>query len=80
MKKEEIIKTVLDLLDATKELNGEFQEGWEKEIEKGEELLVQLKQEQPSEEEKCPKCESKNIAQIMHACFRCVDCSWTFNP
>lgn len=45
IKIEKFIKTVSDLLEATKELNGEFQEGWDNEIEAGEDLLEFLKQD-----------------------------------
>lgn len=37
------IEIVKELLEATKELNGEHQEGWDEEIEKGEKLLEYLK-------------------------------------
>lgn len=47
MEIKEQIKIVTELLDATKELNGEFQEGWNEDISKGEELLKHLKQAQP---------------------------------
>lgn len=39
----EQIEITSKLLEATKELNGEFQEGWEEEIERGESLLDYLK-------------------------------------
>ncbi len=41
---QEQIQTVQDLLEGVRELNGEFQEGWENAIEKGEKLLEQLNQ------------------------------------
>jgi hypothetical protein len=39
---QEQIKVVKELLEATKELNGEYQEGWESTIEDGERLLNHL--------------------------------------
>jgi hypothetical protein len=42
MSKEEEAKIVKSLLNATKELNGEFQIGWDKEIREGERLMKQL--------------------------------------
>ena len=43
MELQEQIKIVKELLEATKELNGEYQEGWEEKIEDGERLLEYLK-------------------------------------
>jgi hypothetical protein len=43
MKTEEQIRIVQELLEATSELNGEYQEGWEEAIEDGEKLLEYLK-------------------------------------
>lgn len=39
------IEIVTDLLEGVKELNGEYQEGWDESIEKGEKLLTHLKWE-----------------------------------
>jgi len=43
MELQEQIEIVKELLEATKELNGEYQEGWEENIEDGERLLEYLK-------------------------------------
>ena len=43
MELQEQIKIITELLDATKELNGEYQEGWEEDIKNGERLLKYLK-------------------------------------
>jgi hypothetical protein len=43
MELQEQIKIVNELLEATKELNGEYQEGWDENIEDGERLLDYLK-------------------------------------
>ena len=40
---QEQIEIIKELLDATKELNGEYQEGWDENIEDGERLLEYLK-------------------------------------
>ena len=45
MTKQEQIETVKQLLQATKELNGEYQDGWQEEIDKGEQLLRHLQTE-----------------------------------
>jgi len=45
MKLQEQIEIVKELLEATKELNGEFQEGWDENIEDGERLLRHLQNE-----------------------------------
>ena len=45
MKDEKRIEIISKLLEATKELNGEFQEGWEEDIEQGEKLIKNLKAE-----------------------------------
>lgn len=45
MTKQEQIETVKQLLQATKELNGEYQDGWQEEIDKGEQLLQHLQAE-----------------------------------
>ena len=37
------IEIVTQLLEATKELNGEYQEGWDNDIENGEKLIEHLK-------------------------------------
>ena len=39
------IEIVKELLDATKELNGEYQEGWDEDIENGERLMEHLQSE-----------------------------------
>lgn len=41
----EQIEIIQNLIEATKELNGEFQEGWDDEIENGERLLNYLRTE-----------------------------------
>lgn len=43
MKIKKQIKVITELLEATIELNGEYQEGWDKDIENGEKLLLYLK-------------------------------------
>ena len=43
MELQEQIEIVKELLEATEELNGGYQEGWEENIEDGERLLVYLK-------------------------------------
>jgi len=43
MEIQEQIEIVKELLEATRELNGEYQEGWEEKIEDGERLLEYLK-------------------------------------
>jgi len=45
MELQEQIEIVKELLDATKELNGEYQEGWDENIEDGERLLEYLQSE-----------------------------------
>jgi hypothetical protein len=45
MKLQEQIKIVKELLEATKEINGEYQEGWNEDIEDGERLLEYLHSE-----------------------------------
>ena len=45
MKLQEQIEIVKELLEATKEINGEFQEGWDENIEDGERLLRHLQNE-----------------------------------
>ena len=45
MKLQEQIEIVKELLEATKELNGEYQEGWDENIEDGERLLEYLQSE-----------------------------------
>ena len=42
MELQEQIEIVKELLEATKELNGEYQEGWDENIEDGERLLEYL--------------------------------------
>jgi len=42
MKLHEQIEIVEKLIEATKELNGEYQDGWDEEIEDGEKLLKYL--------------------------------------
>jgi len=39
------IKVLQELLDATKELNGEYQAGWDETIENGEKLIKHLQHE-----------------------------------
>lgn len=39
---EEQIEIIKELVEGVKELNGEFQEGWEENIEKGEALIKYL--------------------------------------
>ena len=43
MELQEQIEIVKELLEATKELNGEYQEGWDEDIENGERLFEYLK-------------------------------------
>ena len=45
MELQEQIEIVKELLEATKELNGDYQEGWEENIEDGERLLEYLQSE-----------------------------------
>jgi len=45
MELQEQIEIVKELLEATKELNGEYQEGWDENIEDGERLLEHLQSE-----------------------------------
>ena len=45
MELQEQIEIVKELLEATKELNGEYQEGWDENIEDGERLLEHLRSE-----------------------------------
>ena len=45
MKVQEQIEIVKELIEATKELNGEYQEGWDENIEDGERLLEHLQSE-----------------------------------
>lgn len=45
MELQEQIKIVKELLEATKELNGEYQYGWDKNIEDGKRLLEYLQSE-----------------------------------
>jgi hypothetical protein len=45
MELQEQIEILITLLEATKELNGEYQEGWDENIEDGERLLVHLQNE-----------------------------------
>lgn len=45
MELQEQIEIVKELLEATKELNGEYQEGWDVNIEDGERLLEYLQSE-----------------------------------
>jgi len=45
MKLQEQIEIVKELLEATKELNGEYQEGWDENIEDGKRLLEHLQSE-----------------------------------
>jgi len=45
MELKEQIEIVNELLEATKELNGEYQEGWDENIEDGERLLKHLESE-----------------------------------
>lgn len=45
MELQEQIEIVKELLEATKELNGEYQEGWDEDIENGERLLEHLQSE-----------------------------------
>lgn len=45
MELQEQIEIVKGLLEATKELNGEYQEGWDENIENGERLLEHLQSE-----------------------------------
>ena len=45
MTKQEQIQTINKLVEATKELNGEHQDGWQEEIDKGEQLLQYLEQQ-----------------------------------
>lgn len=42
MDNKEIIEIVRNLLDGVKELNGEFQEGWDEEVKKGIKLIKHL--------------------------------------
>jgi len=43
MNKEEQIRITEELLEGVKELNGEYQEGWENVIENAERMIKQLK-------------------------------------
>ena len=45
MELQEQIEIVKELLEATKELNGEYQDGWDENIEDGERLLEYLQSE-----------------------------------
>lgn len=45
MELQEQIEIVKELLEATKELNGEYQEGWDENIAAGERLLEHLQSE-----------------------------------
>jgi len=45
MELKEQIELISEMLDATKELNGEYQEGWDEIIEGGEKLLAYLQAE-----------------------------------
>ena len=42
MKIQEQINILKELLEATEELNGEFQEGWEEDIKNGKKFLIYL--------------------------------------
>jgi len=51
---QEQINIIKELLEATKELNGEFQDGWDDDIEKGEKLLayLEIKQKEHGEHDR----------------------------
>lgn len=50
MKIQKQIEIVKELLEATKELNGEYQEGWDEDIENGEKLLEYLQGKKTNQE------------------------------
>ena len=49
MELQEQIEIVKELLEATKELNGEYQEGWDEDIENGERLMEHLQRNLPKQ-------------------------------
>jgi len=56
MKLKKQIKIINELIEATKELNGEYQGGWETDIKNGEELINYLKHKENKD-----MCENENI-------------------